>query len=85
MQYKEYIPEIDENDNGKVPEVRQNEVSQKFAIGVSLGVMIWILLFIILKSTGVISGLIMRICIYPVIVAILIFYMIIKNRNNPIK
>ncbi len=85
MEYNNYIPEIDENDNGRVPEVKQNEISQKFAIGVSVGIMIWILAFIVLKSTGVISGLVMRICIYPVILAILIFYMVVKNKNNTIK
>lgn len=85
MEYNNYIPDIDENDNGRVPEVKQNEISQKFAIGVSVGIMIWILAFIVLKSTGVISGLVMRICIYPVILAILIFYMVVKNKNNTIK
>ncbi len=82
-----YIPEIEDEDDDKekVPEVKQNEVSQKFAIGVSLGVMIWILLFMVLKSAGIISPLVMRICIYPVIIAVIIIYAIIKNKNNTIK
>lgn len=80
-----YIPEIEDDDNEKVPEVKQNEVSQKFAIGVSIGVMMWILIFMVLKSAGIIPAFVMRLCIYPVILAVLIIYAIIKHKNNVIK
>ena len=82
MRYNEnYIPEL-EDDNEKIPDIKQNEVSEKFAIGIMIGVAVWILTFFILKSLGVISPLVMRICIYPVILIIIIAYVIVKNNNN---
>ncbi len=85
-EYNNYLPDIEEDDDKeKVPEVKQNEVSQKFAIGISIGIMAWILTFMVLKSAGVISPLVMRICIYPVILAVIIVYAVIKNKNNTIK
>lgn len=82
MRYNEnYIPEL-EDDNEKIPDIKQNEVSEKFAIGILIGVAVWILTFFILKSLGVISPLVMRICIYPVILIIIIAYVIVKNNNN---
>lgn len=78
-----YIPELSDDDE-KVPELKQNEISEKLGIGLITVLALWVLTFLILKSMGIISALIMRICIYPVVVGILIAYAVIKNKNNRI-
>ena len=78
-----YIPELSDDDE-KVPELKQNEISEKLGIGLITVLALWVLTFLILKSMGIISALIMRICIYPVVVGILIAYVVIKNKNNRI-
>lgn len=78
-----YIPELSDDDE-KVPELKQNEISEKLGIGLITVLALWVLTFLILKSMGIISALIMRIYIYPVVVGILIAYVVIKNKNNRI-
>ena len=78
-----YIPELSDDDE-KIPELKQNEISEKLGIGLITVLALWVLTFLILKSMGIISALIMRICIYPVVVGILIAYAVIKNKNNRI-
>ena len=81
-EYK-YTEEIVDDDE-RVPEVRQNQVSEKLVFGVSIGIVLWILIFMILKTTGLISGLVMRICIYPVVVGIILFYGYVTYKNRGI-
>ncbi len=71
-----------DNDNDKIPDIKDNEVSEKVVIGVIGGLFVWIITFIILKMIGIISPAIMRICIYPVLAAIIIAYLVIKSKNN---
>lgn len=78
-----YTGEIeDEEDDEKIPEVKQNELSEKFTIGVAIAIALWIFVFMMLGTIGIISGLVMRICIYPVVVGILIAYVIVKYKKN---
>lgn len=71
-----------EDDDNRVPDIRENEVSEKAVIGILVGLFIWIMTFLILKLTGIISPLVMRICIYPVLALIVIAYLVVKSKNN---
>lgn len=82
-EYK-YTEEIPDDDNEKVPEVRQNSVSEKLVLGASIGIAVWIFIFMILRTTGLISAMVMRICIYPVVVGIILFYIAVKYKNRGI-
>lgn len=77
-----YNGEIEDEDDEKIPEVKQNELSEKFTIGVAVAIAVWIFVFMMLESTGVISVLVMRLCIYPVVAGLLIAYGIIKYKKN---
>lgn len=78
----DYRIDIDDDENEKVPEVKQNEVSEKKAIGVAIGVFVWIFIFAMLKFAGVIPAYVMRICIYPVVVGLILYYIFIKYNNR---
>jgi hypothetical protein len=73
-----------EDDDNRVPDVKENEVSEKTVILIIVGLFIWIMTFLILKLTGVISPMVMRICIYPVLGLIVIAYLVVKSRGNNI-
>ena len=78
-----YTGEIEEDeDEDRIPEVRQNQLSEKFTIGVAVAIAIWIFVFMILESIGVIPAWVMRVCVYPVVGLVLVAYGIIKYRNN---
>ena len=56
MRYNEnYIPEL-EDDNEKIPDIKQNEVSEKFAIGILIGVAVWILTLIIIIAYVIVKN-----------------------------
>ena len=80
----EYDPGSDALDNGRVPDIKENQISEKLVIGMLVGLFVWIMIFLILKLIGVISPMVMRICIYPVLALIIIAYLVVKSRNNRI-
>ncbi len=79
---KNYIP--DDNDEN-IPDIKKNEISNKAAIGIAIGVFIWIAIFMLLNIFGVIPAFLMRIFVYPVILIVIGGYIFIKYKNNPLK
>ena len=72
----------DDSKKEKIPEVRQNELSSKFTIGAGLGIILWVVIFMLLKSMNIISDSVMRICIYPVIIGLILFYLYVKSKRQ---
>ena len=80
-EYK-YTQELDDDHNERVPEVKQNQVSEKKVIGISIAIAVWIFVFMLLRAAGIISALIMRVCIYPVVIGIVVMYFIVKFHRH---
>ena len=81
FKYTGEIEELDE-DEERIPEVKENEISEKLAIGGLIGIALWVFIFMMLRTTGFISGFVMRLCIYPVIGIIFVLYAVVKYRNS---
>ena len=76
--------QIGDDDKNRLPDIKENEISEKMVILIIAGLFVWIMTFLILKLTGIISPIVMRICIYPVLGLIVISYLVVKSRNNRI-
>lgn len=78
-----YTPQFEEDDNEKMKS--KNKVSPALVIGITIGIFVWMLLCLVLTTVGIMSQMVMRICIYPLLLITIIVYIIIKQKNNTIR